>query len=70
MQLKKELDDYLTMMEEAERRDHRKLGKQLNLFFLDEHGPGFPFFMPKGVEILTNFKKCGELSIKKEVIRK
>lgn len=50
---KEELDNYLFMLEEAEKRDHRKLGTQLNLFFLDEHGPGFPFFMPKGVELMN-----------------
>ena len=46
---KSELDDYLKMMEEAEKRDHRKLGKQLGLFMLSEYGPGFPFFLPKGM---------------------
>ena len=62
---KKELDEYLTMMEEAERRDHRKLGKQLNLFFLDEHGPGFPFFMPKGVEIFNKLQEIWRVEHKK-----
>ena len=62
---KKELDDYLTMMEEAERRDHRKLGKQLNLFFLDEHGPGFPFFMPKGVELFNKLQEIWRVEHKK-----
>ena len=62
---KKELDDYLTMMEEAERRDHRKLGKQLNLFFLDEHGPGFPFFMPKGVELFNKLQEMWRVEHKK-----
>ena len=52
----KELDDYLQMLEEAERRDHRKLGKQLGLFFLDEHGPGFPFFLPKGMDMFLNLQ--------------
>lgn len=50
---KKELDDYLIMLEEAEKRDHRKLGKKLGLFFLDEHGPGFPFFLPKGMSVFS-----------------
>lgn len=62
---KKELDEYLTMMEEAERRDHRKLGKQLNLFFLDEHGPGFPFFMPKGVELFNKLQEIWRVEHKK-----
>lgn len=44
---KDELDKYLFMLEEAEKRDHRKLGKQLGLFFIDEHGPGFPFSYQK-----------------------
>ena len=62
---KKELDDYLLMMEEAERRDHRKLGKQLNLFFIDEHGPGFPFFMPKGMEIINKLQEIWRREHKK-----
>lgn len=62
---KKELDDYLTMLEEAERRDHRKLGKQLDLFFVDEHGPGFPFFMPKGVEIFNKLQEIWRVEHKK-----
>ncbi len=45
---KKELKDYLTMMEEAEKRDHRKLGKQLDLFHVDELAPGMAFWHPKG----------------------
>ncbi|WP_068268717.1 threonine--tRNA ligase [Caviibacter abscessus] len=53
---KEELNDYLKMLEEAERRDHRKLGKQLNLFFLDEHGPGFPFFLPKGMDMFLKLQ--------------
>ncbi len=47
------LDDYLERMEEARKRDHRKLGKELGLFALMEEGPGLPFFLPKGV-ILKN----------------
>ena len=43
------LDKHLTMLEEAKRRDHRKLGKELELFSLMEEGPGFPFFLPKGM---------------------
>jgi len=45
----KELDDYLKMREEAEKRDHKKLGRELDLFSLHEEGPGFPFFHPKGM---------------------
>ena len=48
-----DLDAYLTRMEEAKKRDHRKLGKQLDLFDILEEGPGFPFFYPKGM-ILRN----------------
>ncbi len=48
-----ELADYLHMVEEAKARDHRKLGKELGLFMLVEEGPGFPFFLPKGL-ILKN----------------
>lgn len=50
---KAELDEYLTMMEEAKKRDHRKLGKELGLFMMRDEGPGFPFFLPKGM-ILKN----------------
>lgn len=47
------LEEYLNRLEEAKRRDHRKLGKELGLFALSEEGPGFPFFLPKGL-ILKN----------------
>ena len=50
---KEELDEYLQRLEEAKRRDHRKLGKELGLFTLMEEGPGFPFFLPKGM-VLKN----------------
>ena len=48
---KEELDAYLTMLEEAKKRDHRKLGKELGLFMFAEEGPGFPFFLPKGMAL-------------------
>ena len=48
---KAELDEYLHMLEEAAKRDHRKLGKELDLFSLHEEGPGFPFFHPNGMII-------------------
>lgn len=47
------LDEYLQMLEEAKKRDHRKIGKELELFTIMEEGPGFPFFLPKGM-ILKN----------------
>ncbi|MFR4250723.1 MAG: threonine--tRNA ligase [Christensenellales bacterium] len=50
---KKELDAYIFRMEEAKKRDHRKLGKELDLFSVQEEGPGFPFFHPKGM-VLKN----------------
>ena len=50
---KDELDAYLTRIEEAKKRDHRKLGKELGLFMLTDYGPGFPFFLPKGM-VLRN----------------
>ena len=50
---KDELDEYLARIEEAKKRDHRKLGKELGLFTLLEEGPGFPFFLPKGM-VLRN----------------
>ncbi len=46
-----ELDDYLTLLAEAEKRDHRKIGKEMGLFMLCEEGPGFPFFLPKGMAL-------------------
>ncbi len=52
------LSEYLTMLEEAKKRDHRKLGKELELFMISEYGPGFPFFLPNGMIIrneLENF---------------
>ncbi len=48
---KTDLDAYLTRIEEAKKRDHRKLGKQLGLFMMREEGPGFPFFLPKGMTL-------------------
>jgi threonyl-tRNA synthetase len=48
---KKELDDYLFRLEEAKKRDHRKLGAELGLFAFMDEGPGFPFFLPKGIEL-------------------
>ena len=56
----KELDEYLAKLEEAKKRDHRKIGKEMDLFALYEEGPGFPFFMPNGMIIrneLENFWK-------------
>lgn len=50
---KADLEEYLTRMEEAKKRDHRKLGKELGLFMMREEGPGFPFFLPKGM-VLKN----------------
>ncbi len=50
---KDELDEYLARIEEAKKRDHRKLGKELGLFMMTEEGPGFPFFLPKGM-VLKN----------------
>ena len=51
---KSDLDDYLTMLEEAKKRDHRKLGKELGLFTIMDEGPGFPFFLPKGMALKNN----------------
>ncbi len=50
---KDELDEYLARIEEAKKRDHRKLGKELGLFMMADEGPGFPFFLPKGM-VLRN----------------
>ena len=50
---KDELDAYLQRIEEAKKRDHRKLGRELGLFMLRDEGPGFPFFLPKGMTLKT-----------------
>lgn len=59
---KEELDAYLERLEEAKRRDHRKLGKELGLFMMADEGPGFPFFLPKGMvlknTLLDYWRKC------------
>ncbi len=73
---KSELDSYLEMLEEAKKRDHKKLGKQLELFMIAPEGPGFPFFLPKGMvlrNILEDFwrnihKENGYQEIKTPVI--
>lgn len=73
---KSELDTYLTMLEEAKKRDHRKLGKELKLFTLMEEGPGFPFFLPNGVVLKNNLidywrglhKKSGYVEIETPMI--
>jgi len=70
------LDEYLARIEEAKKRDHRKLGKELDLFSIHEEGPGFPFFHPKGMvlwNILTDFwrrehQKRGYQEIKTPII--
>ena len=59
---KEELDAYLERIEEAKRRDHRKLGKELGLFMMTEEGPGFPFFLPRGMvlknTLLDYWRQC------------
>lgn len=73
---KEELEAYITMMEEAKKRDHRKLGKELGLFMMHEAGPGFPFFLPKGM-VLKNalldywrqiHKKAGYVEVSTPII--
>ncbi len=54
---KEALEEYLNLLEEAAKRDHRKLGKELGLFSLKEEGPGFPFFLPKGMVIRNALEK-------------
>ena len=73
---KDELDAYLERIEEAKRRDHRKLGKELGLFMLRDEGPGFPFFLPKGMTLKNTLldywrkihKKYGYVEISTPVI--
>ena len=59
---KDELDEYLARIEEAKKRDHRRLGKELGLFMMSEEGPGFPFFLPKGMvlknTLLDYWREC------------
>ena len=56
----KDLEEYLHILEEAKKRDHRKLGKELDLFFIPEEGPGFPLFLPKGMELKNELIKILE----------
>lgn len=56
----KDLDEYLNMLEEAKKRDHRKLGKELGLFMIPEEGPGFPLFLPRGMELKHALMKFWE----------
>lgn len=70
------LEDYLQMLEETKKRDHRKIGKELELFTIMEEGPGFPFFLPKGMDLknaLIDYwrevhKKAGYLEIQTPMI--
>lgn len=54
---KEELEAYLKMREEAEKRDHKKLGKELNLFMMHDYAPGIPFFLPNGMQVLIELTK-------------
>ena len=73
---KDELEAYITMMEEAKKRDHRKLGKELGLFMMHEAGPGFPFFLPQGMVLKNTLldywreihRKAGYVEISSPVI--
>ena len=73
---KEELETYITMMEEAKKRDHRKLGKELGLFMMHEAGPGFPFFLPNGMTLKNTLldywreihKKAGYVEVSTPII--
>ena len=73
---KEDLEAYVTMMEEAKKRDHRKLGKELGLFMMSDAGPGFPFFLPKGMVLKNTLldywreihKKAGYVEISTPII--
>lgn len=56
----KDLEEYLKMLEEAKKRDHRKIGKELDLFMIPEEGPGFPLFLPRGMELKKSLMKYWE----------
>ena len=63
---KADLEEYLNRMEEAKKRDHRKLGKELGLFMMREEGPGFPFFLPKGMVLKNTLLDYWERDPQKE----
>ncbi len=73
---KQELDEYVQRLEEAKRRDHRKLGKELDLFDIFDEGPGFPFFFPKGMVLRNTLEdfwrkehaKAGYVEVKTPII--
>ena len=73
---KAELEEYLNMLEEAKKRDHRKLGKELGLFMMRDEGPGFPFFLPKGMVLKNTLldywrelhKKAGYVEVSTPII--
>ena len=73
---KADLEQYLHMMEEARKRDHRKLGRELGLFMMADEGPGFPFFLPKGMTLKNTLleywrelhKKAGYVEISTPII--
>ena len=73
---KADLEEYLTRLEEAKKRDHRKLGKELGLFMMREEGPGFPFFLPKGMVLKNTLldywrelhKRCGYQEVSTPII--
>jgi threonyl-tRNA synthetase len=73
---KEELEAYVTMMEEAKKRDHRKLGRELGLFMMNDAGPGFPFFLPNGMTLKNTLleywreihKKAGYVEISTPII--
>ena len=62
----KDLEAYLHRLEEAKKRDHRKLGAELDLFSIHEEGPGFPFFHPKGMVVRNILEDFGKKNILKE----
>ncbi len=71
-----ELDEYLTMLEEAKKRDHRKIGREMDLFMLRDEAPGFPFFLPRGMEVYNALldywheihRKAGYVEVKTPLI--
>ena len=73
---KADLEEYITRMEEAKKRDHRKLGKELGLFMMSDEGPGFPFFLPKGMVLKNTLldywrelhKKAGYVEVSTPII--
>ena len=66
----KELDAHLERLEQARARDHRRVGRDLELFHFDEAGPGFPFFLPKGMVVVNEIKGAVREELRRDGLRR